>query len=440
MTDGVLTGGPNQPATFNNLPNAVVELNGWSTTVEPWHMVTNNQGTINKNNGTVSFTFGNFFSGKSFTNLAGGVVNVNSGTLAFNLPFPLQNGTFNVAGGTTLTGSEPFNFAGPAVVNNGSITTPVLRYQGTNAQQLNGTGSINNLAIDNSAGVDLGGVQTVTNALTLATGQLRLGSNDLFVENNAFGAVTGGNANSWVVNNGTGSLHRQVIGSGYLFPVGTTSYTPLTMSTTGLQDRFSVRVQNGVSTNYGSPGAATGAPITARAVGRTWVVAEQVNGGNAADITLQWSAADELQQFNRSLCTVSRYDGTDWVTGTYAAALGGGPFTRAITGVSGFREYGVSDNLLNLNTALDEEPMRPASRLRLYPQPADQVLHIAAAEGHSMTGARLLDASGREALQPVQTNADRATLDVSNLAPGVYVLEWSDPAHGLGRTSVMITR
>ncbi len=202
----MIGGGINGPGTINNLPNAVVDLNGWTTTVEPWHMITNNQGTINKNNGTVPFTFGNFFGGKVFTNLAGGVVNVNSGTLAFNLPFPLQNGTFNIASGTILTGTELFNFAGPAIVNNGSITTPLLRYQGTNAQQLNGSGSITNLAVDNAAGVDLGGDQTVTSVLTMTNGQLRLGSSDLIVENNTTGAVAGGSASSWVVNDGSGSI------------------------------------------------------------------------------------------------------------------------------------------------------------------------------------------------------------------------------------------
>jgi hypothetical protein len=440
MIGGGISGGPNQPATFNNLPSAVVNLNGWTTNVPSWHMVTNNQGTFNKNNGTELFTFGNDFSGKSFTNLAGGVVNVNSGTLAFNLPFPLQNGTFNVSGGTTLTGTEPFNFAGPAVVNNGSITAPVLRYQGTNAQQLNGEGSITNLAIDNAAGVDLGGEQTVTSTLTLTNGQLRLGDNDLLVENNAAGAVTGGNASSWVVNNGTGSLQRQVIGSGYIFPVGTTSYTPLTMSTTGLQDRFSVRVQDDLSTNYGAPGVATGASITARAVGRTWVVAEQVNGGNTADITMQWNTSDELPQFNRNLCAVGLYDGTDWITGTYAAALGIGPFTRTINGVSGFREYSVSDNLLNLNTALDEETMRPGSRLLLYPQPADAVLQVAAPDGQTVQAMRILDMRGRTVLMLNERWNGAVSIDVSGLFPAAYVLEWTDAERGAGRMPFVVAR
>lgn len=442
MINGKLTGGPNSPAAFNNLPNGVVDLNGWTTNTEAWHMVTINQGTFNKNNGTETFTFGNEFAQnpKSFTNAIGGVVNVNSGTLAFNLPFPLQNGTFNVAGGTALTSSQPFDFAGSAIVNNGSITAPVLRYQGTSAQQLNGTGTINNLTVDNAAGVDLGGEQTVTNALTLTTGQLRLGSNDLFVENNAAGAVAGGNATSWVLNNGTGSLHRQVNGSSYLYPVGTSSYTPVTVSlTNGPQERFSVRVVDGVSTSYGAPGVFTGTLITTNAVDRTWVLSEDVSGGNTADITAQWGTADELALFNRNLCAVSRFDGADWVIGGFAPSTGTAPFTRTLTGVTAFREFSVIDNLLDLSTSV-VDPSPAAATPRLFPQPADQVLHVAAADGHVMTSMRLLDASGRVALQPAHTIADRATLDVSKLAPGVYALEWSDGSQSMGRASVMITR
>ncbi|MFN3874851.1 MAG: T9SS type A sorting domain-containing protein, partial [Flavobacteriales bacterium] len=438
MQSGILTGMGSTPCTFNNLAGGVVNLNGWNTSQAAWHMVTNNAGTFNKNNGAENFTFGNDFSFKSFTNQAGGVVNVPAGTLTLNVPLPLQDGTFTVSNGATLTGTNAFNFAGPTILNNGSITTPVLRYQGTSAQQLNGTGTLTSLAIDNATGVDLGGDQTVTNTLTMTNGQLRLGNNDLFVENNALGAVAGGNATSWVVNNGTGSLHRQVIGSGYLFPVGTTSYTPLTLGITGPQDRFSVRVQDGVSTNYGAPGEANGAPITARAVGRTWVVAEQVGGGNTGDITVQWNASDELPQFNRNLCAVSRYDGTDWQTGTFAAALGAGPFTRALSGVNAFREFSVGDNLLNLNTALDDLDAQRSAVPLLYPQPADQVLHVVAPEGGMFRGIRLFDASGRLA-GSTSFRSEHAVLDVSALPPGVYVLEWTDDRLNIGRTPVMVS-
>jgi hypothetical protein len=439
MLDGVVTGGPNSPAAFNNLPGGVVELNGWPDNVEAWHMVTTNQGTINKNNGTVPFTFGNAFGGKAYTNLAGGVVNVNSGTLVFNLPFSLQNGTFNVASGTTLSSSEAFDFAGPGIVNNGSITAPVLRYQGTNAQQLNGEGNINNLAINNAAGVDLGGEQTVTNALTLTSGQLRLGANDLFVVNNAVGAVSGGNASSWVVNDGSGSLHRQVNGSSYLFPVGTDSYTPLTLSlTNGAQDRFSVRVQDGVNTEYSAPGVTSGTSISSDVVGRTWVVSEEITGGNEADVTLQWNGADELSLFGRTACTVSNYSGSDWNIGPLAPAAGGNPFTRTLSGITAFRELCVADGdapLNDINTGLYD---RTNSDLKVFPIPASDVLHVTAPDGNLIIQVTLIDGTGRRIETRSTLNMDRSILDVSGLPAGTYVLELIDDSDQVMRTQVII--
>lgn len=425
------------PCRFNNLPGGVLELNGWASPSGSWVQNVFNQGTINKNNGDVQFTL--VF---QLTNEPGGVVNVNSGSLSLAPSFslPVQSGVFNMAEGTSLsTSASGIPYAGPEFNNNGTVNA-TLKFEGGSAQQLNGTGTITSLTINNAAGVDLGGEQTVTNVLTMTNGQLRMGDNDLFVENNAVGAVAGGNASSWVMNDGSGSLHRQVNGSSYLFPVGTTSYTPLTLGTTGPQDRFSVRVQDGVSTNYGAPGEANGAPITARAVGRTWVVAEQVSGGNTGDITVQWNASDELPQFDRNLCALSRYDGTDWITGTFGPAIGAGPFSRALNGATAFREFSVGDNLLNLNTALDEMATSSAQTMLLFPQPASDVLHVRASEGQVVQAVRVLDMSGRVVLANGQRWSVVHVMDVSALPPSAYVLEWSDAEGVAGRATFVVGR
>ncbi|MCW5900281.1 MAG: hypothetical protein KIT10_13520 [Flavobacteriales bacterium] len=428
MQSGIITGLGSTPHLFNNLAGGVLDLNGWNTSQAAWHMVTNNAGTINKNNGAETFTFGNDFSGKSFTNLPGGVVNVPSGTLAYALPFPLQNGSFNISNGATLTGSNSFGFAGPAIMNNGSITTPMLSYTGMSGQQLNGTGTILSLAINNTAGVDLGGDQTVINAFHLLNGLLRLGNSDLFIQNSAPAAVNGGGASSWVVNNGSGSLHRQVSGSVYLFPVGTTSYTPLTMSTSGPQDRFSVRVQDGVSTEYGAPGVATGSNINTDVVGRTWVVGEQIAGGNTANITLQWGSAEELASFGRNTCTVARYDGTNWIPGTFNAANGADPFTQSITGLSSFRELAVSDSDADLNgTSTGGVEIAEESHLpRAWPNPAQDVLHIRAGQGADIQAIGLIDIQGRRVSFPLNAPSELVTIDLDRCTPGVYLLETRD--------------
>lgn len=170
------------------------------------------------------------------------------------------------------------------------------------------------------------------------------------------------------------------------------------------------------------------------------MVAEDVSGGNTADIRVQWGASDELPLFNRSLCAVSRFDGTAWVTGSFASATGADSFSSTVTAVNAFREFSVMDNLLNLNTSVEGSGARDSTVPQLFPQPADQVLHMKAADGQIMTSVRLLDASGRVALQPSNFSTDRGTLDVSTLAPGMYVVEWNDALQGNGRAPVIISR
>ncbi len=106
-----------------------------------------------------------------------------------------------------------------------------------------------------------------------------------------------------------------------------------------------------------------------------------MSGGNTADIRVQWGASDELPLFNRSLCAVSRFDGTAWVTGSFASATGADPFSSTVTAVNAFREFSVMDNLLNLNTSVEGSGARDSTVPQLFPQPADQVLHMKAADG-----------------------------------------------------------
>lgn len=416
------------PCRFNNLPSGVVELNGWTSTTSSWIQNVFNQGIINKNNGAVQFTF-------SFpvVNEPGGVINANSGNLALTPSFslPVQSGVFNVMDGASLSANtNGIPYAGPQFNNNGAVNA-TLKFEGGSPQQLNGTGTITNLTINNASGVDLGGEHTVTGTLTLTTGQLRLGANDLFVENNAAGSVAGGNANSWVVNDGTGSLHRQVSGNNFLFPIGTSSYTPMTLSTTGPQDRFQVRVQDGVAGEYGAPGEAISGVAASDVVDRTWVVSEQVQGGNAANITVQWNSGDELTGFNRSDCAMTTYDGTDWTLGTLGPATGSGPFTRTVTGLSNFRELCVADGDATLNDLGTGVEAIAAQDLRTYPLPASEDLYIELQPNNGLRVLRLLDESGRMVLSTSVNGASLVRIPVGQLNAGTYVLMLEDE-HGDG--------
>jgi hypothetical protein len=430
------------PKAFNNLPGGVVNLIGWSDNSTTWRQVTNNQGTINKNNGSNQFTFSNAQGPNSFTNLPGGTVNLGIGNMALSVPLPVQSGTFNLSSGTTLFINNDLNYAGPGIVNNGTIAGDDLRFQGTTAQTLEGTGSIAFLAIDNAAGVDLGGDQTVTNTLTLTNGQLRLGDHDLLVQSTLAAAVSGGSSTSWVRTNGTGTLRRLATnGPSYRFPVGTASYAPLLLILMNApQETFSVRVQEGVSTEYDTPGTASGQNITSDVVGLTWVLQEQTPGGHTVNMAVDWNASDELSLFNRNACRVSYYDGTNWVPGTTAAATGTGPFTRSFIGLTNFRELCVSDTDADLNGISTALPEEAEGAMRVYPVPAGEVLFIDFPAGSSMHELLLFDAGGRAVIQATANSNERLSIPVEHLNPGMYMLVLRDAQGEWHRHRISIVR
>jgi hypothetical protein len=99
--------------------------------------------------------------------------------------------------------------------------------------------------------VTLSNAVTVTNTLTLTSGKVILGANNLNI--GASGAISGGSSSSFVVTNSTGVLKQLSIdGSAAagkkVFPIGlsTSSYTPMILANAGTSDDFSARVTSGV--------------------------------------------------------------------------------------------------------------------------------------------------------------------------------------------------
>ncbi|MEZ4738724.1 MAG: T9SS type A sorting domain-containing protein [Flavobacteriales bacterium] len=293
---------------------------------------------------------------------------------------------------------------------------------------MNGTGTLEDLRMNGTGTVALGGTQTVTDVLTFSMGLLDLGDNDLVLTSAASSAVVGGNENSYARTAGNGSLIRPVNGSNYAFPLGGSTYTPLSISlVTGPQDNFAARVQNGVSGEYDAPGVATGGMATSDVVDRTWVVSEEVAGGNTANITLQWNATDELVAFNRGTCSVANYDGTDWSPSATAAAAGSGPFTRTVSGLGVFRELCVTDEDATLNEIGTSMNSMEGSTLQVFPNPASNVLFIDGVEFDPLRPTvGLTDAMGHQVSLDMAIRSNTRTVDVNGLPNGLYILKLLD--------------
>ncbi len=154
--------------------------------------------------------------------------------------------------------------------------------------------------------VNSGGTLTISTSRTLSCklivygtinitgGKLTLGTNDLFLSENA--TVTGASSTSYFVTNSTGKVSKIIPGgSSFEFPVSpnTSSYNSLTIANGGgnPDEVYSVRVSTGVSPSI--PGSAT-------CIQRTWNITEMTTGGNPSTLTFKWAVADQGGSFNNT--------------------------------------------------------------------------------------------------------------------------------------------
>jgi hypothetical protein len=206
---------------------------------------------------------------------------------------------------------------GTITLNGGSL----VEYYGTTAISGVSVSPVENLQINNSAGVILANNIVVNGTLYLTGGTITLGSNNLIA-----GAVSGGSAYSYVLTNGTGGFVRNVASSDVSFPVGfTDSYTPVVLNNSSDPDTFTVRVKNA----FDHP------TITNEVVNKQWTIIEKTPGSSNVNITLQWNSVDENSLFVReNPVYLARYTGTLWEESSadYTDLGGGGVYTASSGG------------------------------------------------------------------------------------------------------------
>lgn len=125
--------------------------------------------------------------------------------------------------------------------------------------------------------------------------------------NLTIGSASGVNANNYFQTNGTGVLRNRIAnGSSFAFPVGNSTYNPLTLTNnSGASDDFSVRVLDEVYAN-----GTSGSPVTTNRVQRTWDIGKtNPNGGSGINFVFNWNAGDVPQPL--SSAALYHY-GTSW--------------------------------------------------------------------------------------------------------------------------------
>ncbi len=194
-----------------------------------------------------------------------------------------------------------------------------------------------NLRISNGGLKTLEGNATVNGFLLLINGILELQAYHLLI--GPGGQASGGSPASYVRTNGTGTLQQTVGATTRLFPVGNSAFNLLTLTNTGAQDVFRVRVFDQVLDQ-----GLSGTPLAGLVVNRSWVVEEAVAGGSNVTLTTQWSGSEELTGFTRSACYISHYTPTGWNGTTPSSAAGSNPYFQTRSGLSSFGAFAVGSN------------------------------------------------------------------------------------------------
>ncbi len=261
--------------------------------------------------------------GQTLTIGATGVAS-NAGTIPANSGFADNgSGTLNVLGGTVGAGGD----------------FGIIRF-------ISGTslGTLNVNRTNGSAGATIRGAVTINTNVTFGSStKLTLVNEDLTLA--AAASLTGITTTRYFVTSGTGQLARQGMGTGgtttaVLFPVGTaTTYNPATVTNTGTQDVYRVRVS---ATSQYTP------PYPARQISRFWQVDEAVAGGSTVTLALQWNGTEEGMQFVRAApLRFTRNAGGGYTTRAATLTQNTDPYVAQSTGITLLSEWSVgNENVL----------------------------------------------------------------------------------------------
>ncbi|MBK6966719.1 MAG: hypothetical protein IPH20_23185 [Bacteroidales bacterium] len=227
---------------------------------------------------------------------SGTTLRVTAGTtMVSSNSLTIQNGgALNNAGTVILAGN--LNNLNAAVTNLGTGT---INMAGTAAQQINGQNIIQNLTINNAAGVNLNANNSVNGVLTITNGRLTLGANNLFLGTAATIAGTP-SASAMVVATAAGQMRKSFSAAGsFSFPVGdntgTAEYAPVTVSFTG--GSYGAGNYVGVNLlNSAYPGA------TGSYINRYWNITQNGITGFTSNATFKYMQADVVGTENLIYC------------------------------------------------------------------------------------------------------------------------------------------
>jgi len=352
-----------------------------------------------------------------------GLDNIKSFTGATSISGTLK---LNVTGTSTLLGAVNLTLGNGATIARtaGSLneapifgTTTNIIYDGTTAITTSfelPTLGLNNVTINNAAGVTSNGSNTINGILNFISGKLITGSN--FVTIGTSGSITGaGTGTGWVV----GNLIKQTATNtspSFAYAIGdATNYTPISLTFTGNNTAATAGSITATTTAGDHPQLATSGLDANKTVNRTWNLSNNgVSGFTNYTVNLNYSAAETDAAATPASFVIRKYDASAWTSPTTTATPSA--TSASATGLVGFGDFAVGEisAMSTTNFELDS--------IKIVPNPSTSNFVTITSSLNEDIEVVVFDVIGKQiSSQKLQNNK----LDVSELKSGMYLLKIS---------------
>jgi len=347
---------------------------------------------------------------KSFT----GATSI-SGTLRLSI-----TGTSTLLGAANLTLGNGATIARTSgILNEAPIfgTTTNIIYDGTTAIttsfELPALG-LNNVTINNAAGVTSNGSSTINGILNFISGKLITGNN--FVTIGTSGSCTGAGASTgWVV----GNLIKQTATNtspSFAYAIGdATNYTPISLTFIGNNTATTAGSITATTTAGDHPQLATSDLDGNKTVNRTWnLLNNGVSGFTNYTVNLNYSVAETDAAATPASFVIRKYEGTTW---TAPSTIGTSTdVSSSASGITGFGDFAVGQ-IIPLSTANFE-----LENVKIVPNPSTNNFVTITSSLNEDINVSVFDVLGKQiSSQKLYNNR----LDVSELKSGMYLLKIS---------------
>jgi hypothetical protein len=318
------------------------------------------------------------------------------------------NGNLNLANGILNLADNKLSYG-----KSGSLTYSGANAQTTSDAEFPESDGPSNLIILNKKGLTLHASRTI--------GDLKLNYKlDILTNTLTLNSISTIGLNVYIATTDGGILSQTGVGaSQVLFPIGTTSYSPVWVTNTGTSDRISIGVKrdNDESTSSGR-------------VKLKWSISEDTPGGGNYALQFGWLSTLENTAFknNRAKCA-KIYNLTDSIeagTGNYTSQFTKTPYTLSREGITSLGQFavGLFDGLTGINEISDISG-KGFVLSQNYPNPftSSTMINFELPEKSfvnlkvtNLLGEEIAELAGKE----LPSGLNSITFDATHLTKGIY--------------------